>query len=284
MNTILPHFQSQQRQGQDDGQHHLSLEARVRELKKGLASLELGEAVGSLTLADNNEDVGVSELEEEIGNLLVHFIDATVASDATSDLQESVDRVMALIAAFGITYSTEVATKIMERAMEFSTVLLERIRGHACVLLGKIAKTLLEMKRNKKNTEEDLEWIEDCLEQVLEALVPRLQDKGQAVRCHAITAVGNVFATAEDVENYETVLEALMWSVSHDPSVSNRIAAVQSVPVNEKTLDVIISRVRDVKPKVRAEALHALRTKVEDATELSEQQIVDLIQYGFTDR
>lgn len=279
LKVILPYFEAQQRQGQD-GRCLLSLEARVSQLKDQLSTLELGEAVENLSLDDSTERK--SELEQQVGTLLVQLIDISIAIDSRSDMQEPLSSVMALIAAFAMSYSTAVADMVISRAIEYSTVLLERIRGHSCILLGTIAYTLAEMQ-GKKDSGKD-EWIEMNLWLVIEALMPRLQDKGQAVRFHAIKAAGNFFSAMEKLEAYEEMLDAMLWSVAHDPSVSNRVMAVQSVPVNSKTLDVIVARVRDVKPKVRAEALYALSSKSEAVTEMTEQQLVDLIQSGFTSR
>jgi hypothetical protein len=291
LNALLPHFEAQQRQGQD-GRCHLSLEARATQLKNEIAHLELAEAVENLSLTstaapgNNNNVQHSSEVEEEIGAILVQFIDATVSTETTSDFQESVDRVMALVATFGVRYSTQVADMVISRAVEFSTVLLERIRGHACILLGKIAKALLDLRKSAAiaaRDNSDIDWAEANLELIQDALLPRLQDKGQAVRCQAIDAVGNFFTVPEDAETYGEILDALLWNLAHDPSVSNRIIAVQSVPVNEKTTDYIIARIRDVKPKVRAEALNTLGTKAK-ASNMTESQIVGVVQSGCSNR
>ena len=121
------------------------------------------------------------------------------------------------------------------------------------------------------------------MNQLLDTLLPRLQDKSQAVRCHAIKAVGYFFTTEEDVEGYDEALEALLWNLAHDPSVSNRIMAVQVAPVHSSTLDALTVRVRDVKAKVRTEALEVLRTKV-SVKDLSDGKIVELIRSGLTNR
>lgn len=279
MKIILPHFESsQQRQGQDACE--LSLEASATELRTNISALELTAGVQRLKLKEKDDD-SLSEFEEAIGNILVSFIDATVSAESTSDLQDSIDRVLSLIAAFGMSYSTDVADIIVARALEFSDVLLERVRGHACLLLGKIAATLMKSREDKKV---DDEWIEEQLVALEEALTPRLQDKAQSVRSHAIKAAGAFFLTAEDVDTYEDLLDALIWNMAHDPSVSCRIVAVQSVPVNATTMDSLIARVRDIKSKVRAEALQVLCNNSQAVTEMSESQFVELIRSGLTKR
>ena len=282
LKVLLPHFESQQGQHNDE-RYELSLEASVTQLKTKLAALEVQAGVDRLTLNHNNNNTPdeLSPLEVYLGDSLVTFVDATVATEATSDLQESVDRVLALIAGLAVAYSPEVTAMVIARAVEFSTVLLERVRGHACVLLGKMVASLKNSSSNDASDDDDDK--EANLNQILDTLIPRLQDKSQAVRCHAIKAVGCFFTTLEDVETYEEVLEALLWNLAHDPSVSNRIAAVQNVPVHPHTLDMLTARVRDVKAKVRSEALEVLRSKAL-VKDMSEGQMVELIRSGLTNR
>jgi hypothetical protein len=279
LKIILPHFESsQQRQGQDACE--LSLEASATELRTTISSLEVEAGVQSMNLKEKGNN-GLSEFEKAIGNILVSFIDATVSAETSSDIQESIDRVLSLISAFGIPYSKAVADIIVSRALEFSDVLLERVRGHACLLLGKIVATLTKLRDNKKV---DDEWIEEQLGAVEEALTPRLQDKAQAVRSHAIKAAGAFFLIPEDVETYEGLLDGLLWNMAHDPSVSCRIMAVQSVPVNSTTMNSLIARVRDIKSKVRSEALQVLCRNAQAVAEMADAQFVELIRSGLTKR
>lgn len=284
LKILLPHFEEYQQQGQqEERKYELSVEASVTQLKTKIAALEMEAGVDRLTLdsnnnnKNNNNDEDLSPLEVYLGDILVSFVDAAVATDATSDLQESVDRVLTLVAALAVAYSAEVTSMVLTRAVEFSTVLLERVRGHACLLLGKLVASL-------KTTpgEEDEDSVAN-MNQIHDTLLPRLQDKSQAVRCHAIKAVGCFFSSTEDIEQYDEALEALLWNLAHDPSVSNRIAAVQVVPVHTNTLDALTFRVRDVKAKVRSEALEVLRTKA-SVKDMSDGQLVELIRSGLTNR
>ena len=285
LKILLPHFEESQQEGQDERRYELSLEASVTQLKTKIAALELEAGVDRLTLDNNNNNNNNKDDEEELspvevflGDILVSFVDAAVSTDATSDLQESIDRVLALVAGLAVAYSAEVTSMVLTRAVEFSTVLLERVRGHACVLLGKLVASI-----KNSGQEEDDEDKETHLTQLLDTVLPRLQDKSQAVRCHAIKAVGCFFTTVEDIETYDEALEALLWNLAHDPSVSNRIVAVQVVPVHPNTLDCLTGRVRDVKAKVRAEALEVLRSKA-SVKDMNESQMVELIRSGLTNR
>lgn len=280
LKVILHHFELYQARQEQAG-YVLSPEASAKELRSKVASLEVTSGVLKLNVNDgNNEEM--PELEEAVGNIVLSFIDATVAANITSDLQGSIDRVLSLVAAFGISYSINVANLILSRALEFSEVLLERVRGHACILLGKIADTLMKSRSDKKFDEA---WIDGKLGAVGEALFNRLQDKGQSVRCHALKAAGNFFAaTNEDVEAYEELLDALLWNMAHDPAVSCRVMAVQIVAVNSVTMDALIARVRDVKSKVRAEALQVLYKNSQAVPNMTESQLVELIRSGLTNR
>ena len=279
LKILLPHFQSsQQQQGQDASE--LSLESSARELRTKLASFEVTEGIQRMNLKEKG-DGDLSAFEEAIGSILVSFIDTAVAADSTSETQDSINRILSLIASFGISYSMGVAEMIVSRALEFSDVLLERVRGHACQLLGKIAATLMSLREDKKVDEE---WIAQQLGAVEEALTQRLQDKAQAVRCHAIKACGSFFLIPDDEDYFEDLLGGLLWNMAHDPSVTCRVVAVQSVPVSAATIDCLIARVRDVKSKVRAEALQVLGKKASFVTEMTETQVVELIRSGLSKR
>lgn len=287
---LLPHFEAQQRQGQDDERIHLSLGARVRQIQNELSALELTTGVTNINLNNNNDDNNRNEIETEISAILLQYIDAAIGADVSTDMQDSIDRVLELAAAFSISYSQNVGTVVLARAVEFSSVLLERVRGHACKLLGYVIFRLMEHKINNKDNDE---WIEAALTTAQETLLPRLTDKSQSVRQHAIAAAANFFIENSNSNNnkdlsvhQKSVLEALLWNLAHDPSVSNRIEAVDSVPLtDEETMNAMIARVREIKVKVRTQALYVLRTKVADPiTQLTEFQRVELLQAGLTNR
>jgi hypothetical protein len=282
LKVILPHFEAYQRQGQEEA-CELSLEASAKQLRTKILSLELCTGLEKVNLNDANEEntQEPSEIEKAMEDLLVGFIDASVATEATSDLQDSVDRVLSLIAAFGVSFSIPVGAAVISRSIQFSAVLLERVRGHACILLGKIVASLKKLKETGKGHHA---WIEESLVDVEEALLARLQDKGQAVRCHAIKAAGNFFLGPEDEEVHNAILEAMLWNMAHDPSVNNRIVAARSAPVSAATMDALIARVRDIKPKVRVAALSALGQATTFISVATQAQIVDLIRSGLTNR
>jgi HEAT repeat protein len=109
-----------------------------------------------------------------------------------------------------------------------------------------------------------------------DALIPRLTDKSISVRASAIAATGFLLQRQEDTE----LLEALLWNVWHDPSVPNRVAALQALPASEQVWDHVIARLRDVKEKVRLAAVGVLRQKVSTLQQLSSTQLAEIVQNG----
>ncbi len=199
---------------------------------------------------------------------------------------------------------------------------MERLRSQACVLLKYIAShiefsmTLLLKKKNRSNNnnidnDNDVLLHQTLLEHLQEILLPRLTDKSQVVRQNAIQAIGKLLVSMnpssstssksnkqntdndsdeeEDEEEDETTssraLEGLLWSMWHDPSVANRVEAVQAVPITTDTIDHIIARIRDVKEKVRVAALDVLRTmKTDPRKVMNEDHYCEIIQRGLTER
>ena len=68
------------------------------------------------------------------------------------------------------------------------------------------------------------------------------------------------------------------------------MAALHNLPVTVQTMDVVLSRLRDVKRKVRLAALEILQTKVAGGannnfmTLLDASQCAGIVQAGMTDR
>ena len=72
--------------------------------------------------------------------------------------------------------------------------------------------------------------------------------------------------------------------MAHDPSLANRCAAIQSVPITEDTVPYLLERVGDVKEKVRVAALEVLRNRVDVIEDMTEEQRVDVLRFGLTSR
>jgi hypothetical protein len=277
---LVKHFESHQHQS--DEKRSNTVAARVAQIQQQLKEFALNDAVNGLSLKGNKEtsDTNTGSSMEE---LLLHFVDCAIATDMNSDSQDSVDSILELAAAVAVgiwdnkSAPNAAATAVLERAFQFSSALLERVRLSACKLIGFILESL-----ESSDTTPTMElW-----EMAASALLPRLLDKSQAVRKAAIEASGHAFTDNTEFPEdsvAEELREALLYSVQHDPSVSNRVVAVQSLFVTEETIPFIIARVRDVKSKVRVAALSILLEKV-NFMDLSADQCAELIRSGLTDR
>jgi hypothetical protein len=255
---------------QHEGTPSHTASARAASIKKQIIVFTLNNAVSSLSLAGKG---GHEEREEkEVSLLLVQYVDAAIALEINIESQEPVDRVMDLASALAVILGENSTRVLISRSLLFSSALLERVRGQACQLMGFLASHL-------KDSCED--WAREAFSQLLRALEVSLTDRSQSVRNSAIRSTTHCFA---DLDVAEDLLETLLWSLWHDPSVANRMAAVQAVPITSETVDHIISRVRDVKEKVRVQALEVLRTKVDPISHLSQDQFAEVIRSGLSVR
>jgi len=124
---------------------------------------------------------------------------------------------------------------------------------------------------------------------VEDALIPRFNDKSQQVRQSAIQASGFFFPSSKrfvgdgGAHKFEKISESILCSMAHDTSHTNRMAAIRSTNITDRSLPCILSRIRDVKDKVRVEAIDILHEKV-DVKTLTEEQISDIVRYGLTER
>jgi hypothetical protein len=285
--VFVKHFESHQRQS-DDEKRSMTVAARVAQIHQQLKEFALNDAVNGLALNVGGEhNTSDTSTEQLIADQLVHFVDCAIATEMNSDSQYSVDSILELAAAVAVGISNAAATAVLERAIQFSSALLERVRLAACRLIGFILEYLDTSDMEHTNTSSTTTSpTMELWEMAASALLPRLLDKSQAVRKAAIAAAGNVFTEHTDFSNdsvADTIQEALLYSVQHDPSVSNRVAAVQSLFVTRQTIPYIIARVRDVKSKVRVAALSILLEKV-PFTDLTADQCAELIRSGLTDR
>ena len=126
------------------------------------------------------------------------------------------------------------------------------------------------------------EWAQEWFEALKDSIMPRLTDKSQSVRNSAIRASANFFSGGDD--SSDDLLEMLLWNMWHDPSVANRLAAVEALPINKDMVDHIITRVRDVKEKVRVQALEVLRNKVDPLSDLAQEHFSEIVRCGLSVR
>jgi hypothetical protein len=258
-------FEAHQR---DEGSLSHSAAARAASMKKQISVLTLNNAVSKLSL-QGSDSSGDGEV---LTSLLLQYVDASIAVEISNDTREPLELVLDLASALAAVSSEGATEAIAARAMEFSTVLLERVRGQACQLMGFLALHLSSREE---------EWAQEWFEALKESIMPRLTDKSQFVRNSAIRASANFFSGDDSSDD---LLEMLLWNSWHDPSVANRVAAVEALPITKDTVDHIITRVRDVKEKVRVQALEVLRNKVDPLSDLSQEHFAEIVRCGLSVR
>lgn len=255
----------------DESTHFHSTMARAASIKKQISMVALQGGVSDLSLGKktNNPSAG----DDVLTGILLQYVDAIIAMEVSNDTREPVERAMDLVSALAAISSEGTALAVAVRAIEFSTSLLERVRAQACRLMGFLALHLSERKE---------EWAIEWFEALQESITPRLTDKSQSVRNSAIRSTANFFVHSNDTT--EDFVEVLLWNLWHDPSVANRVAAVDSVPINATTVDHIIARVRDEKEKVRVQALEVLRNKVDPLSHLTPEHYTEVVRCGLSVR
>jgi len=225
--------------------------------------------------------------------LLTDYVDAALTTEIFPENKDTVERVLNLVVA--VTLSCGFSSKgryglqiILDRIELFSNCPLEKIRGQTCVLLGCFALHIEFVK-------DEVDWKEYCLVMIETLLLPRLTDKSQLVRQRAIQSTGMLLTSTlssckkSDDNSISTpaILEPFLWSMLHDPSVANRIEAIRAVPiVSAKTLNHVITRIRDVKEKVRVAAVEKLQEVSVSLFDniMTEDHVCEIVKFGLTER
>jgi hypothetical protein len=263
------HFEEHQL---DEGTLSNSAAARAAAIKKKISVIALNSGVSNLSLEQN---ASTPCIDDTIQFILLQYVDKLMAVNVTSGNRDAVERLMDLVAAFVVTSSKELGEAIVARTIQFSSVLLERVRGQASIMMGYLA-----MHISKKRDE----WSKEWFEALNDALLPRLTDKSQVVRNSAIRASALFLNEQCDGMGIEDLLDAILWNLWHDPSVANRVAALESLPVIGRTVDHIVTRIRDVKEKVRVQAIEVLRNNLDPLSHMTADHFAEVIRSGLSDR
>ena len=277
--VLLRHFDEHQK---SSGRRSLSIEARVEAIYSEIDEVELQAKVESVNLSDHHDDGSIEDTNQVLSSTLIHFLDCSLVTEVSIDTKESIEAIQELVLAVASQRVEVARTVLQDRLLALTVVLLERVRGSACRCIGWIVKYLLECPDIRKTD------LDELLDKASQALLPRFTDKTQAVRQSAIEAsrffFGNAAGTSEGEMDDPDIRQCLQWSLQHDPSVTNRVAALEALPVTLQTMDVILTRVRDVKSKVRIAAVQTLRQCVPDLHKWEAEQCAELIESGWTDR
>lgn len=313
-NYVQQQFEDFQLADVDEGSEIAASSRIAASIEKNVHIIVLNDAMTKIGLnQEQASDDGESSTRSSIDSstflipLLVKYIDAALTMEVNANNKHAVRRVFDLVSALACglsSKSNEVINVIIDRVQIFSAVISERLRSQACTMLGCFASHLivLSMRCRKNNSvSHDEDFLRESLSMIEKLLLPRLTDKSQSVRHGAIQASGMLFGTFKPAstmavtssnpttENISTpaLLEGLLWSMWHDPSVANRVEAIQAVPIDSaETLDHVIARIRDVKEKVRNAAINALRLKVDPRRRdiMTEEHFRDIVRSGLTER
>ncbi len=236
-------FEAFQLEDEEDGS------VRAHKVAKEMQLMGLNHGVSNLCIDEDKDNQDASNI---LSDLMVQtYVPAclsVVAAEQVDDLDVK-KRLLDFMAKVAIQLGNTHRHKMIQLATDASLALSDPVRALACFLLGQLSAT--------------------------EALIPRLTDKSIAVRFAAISATQHVLKSSEDF----ALLEALLWNVWHEPSVPNRVAAVQALPAKDDIWDHVIARLRDVKEKVRVAALQGLH-QTQSLEQLTSSQMAEILQSG----
>lgn len=218
--------------------------------------------------------VNRKETVDSVQRSIIHCVKTALAASSSSSSDDfAIDRVLGLAAALCFKLDRACFSALWTLAVQASKSRLDPLRCKGCFLIGTCLKCIANSQ--------DHDFVAEYCWLAEKTLTPRLTDKSHLVRYAAINAGRYNFFNKQcwpvDLE------ECLIISMTHDSSFSNRMAAVNCVPITEETIPFIIERTRDVKPKVRESALLALKIKV-DFDMLNEKQRIEILLSGLTER
>jgi len=242
-----------------------------KEVLKALNEEHLSQQMSSMNLDGEGQQQSVND---QLSDALIQINECvllSVSKSGVKSLSEEANAAMRLAAAVAAT-----ALDVFDDVLSWTTKALESpndtMRACLCTFLGYLVESA------SAQSDDGFQGRFDVASQ---ALLPRITDKSQAVRLSAIKAGGCFFC---DSMTDPDILQAQLWSLQHDPSVANRVAAVESVPINLETIDFVIQRIRDEKQKVRVAALDTLRERCVNMDVLDSDHFTCIVQAGNTER
>eukprot|EP00980_Cylindrotheca_fusiformis_P018269 scaffold5943_cov134-Cylindrotheca_fusiformis.AAC.3 len=245
--------------------------ARAVAIAKAVSAMRLEIDISNLSFQEKKTPTPVNDT---IKTCFLQYTESLMAVTITSSNREAVERSMDLVSAY-TTSSKELCEETTARIVQFSTVLLERVRGQASILMG-----YMIMYITRKCYEG---WRNGAVEALNAALLPRLTDRSQLVRNNAIYACSLFLHDHFGEIVFERLRHAILWNLHHDPSSTNRVSALQALPASESIVDHIVIRVRDVKEKVRVQAVDTLG-KLDPPLQMSPDTFAEVIRSGLSNR
>lgn len=268
---LRSHCEDHQENRGDD--RSLSVERRAAKIVEAIE--EYGLATQMQRVALNRSDDECT-FEREIANALIQFLECSLYSLVQTDNEskEAVKAVLELLATVSVCDHL-ICKPVIKHAVQLSETKLDSVRAAICQFAGWVVEKIMSLPTKK------IARFNDVLDLASQMLLPRMTDKSQSVRLSAIKSSVHFFL---DDATDPDILQSLLWCMQHDPSVANRVAATECVPINLETMDYVIQRIRDTKSKVRVAALQSIRTKCKDLSLLDATQCASLLQAGYTER
>ncbi|KAJ6516489.1 nuclear condensing complex subunit [Mycena sanguinolenta] len=135
----------------------------------------------------------------------------------------------------------------------------------------------------------------DIYNDLQKALVDRLHDREAMVRLQVVFALSKLVASEEDEpsevspgDSEPTLLQVLIDTLSHDPSLEVRRATLVNIPVNSISLPALLARARDTETTIRkllySSVLTPAASRAANPQILTTAQHQLLVRHGLGDR
>jgi len=271
--------------------------------------------------AEEDEHEDVNRRDAEIAGALKRIVDCALSSDSTGtgvgslsttstagiDTVDVGSAVLELVAALLGTSSVSssvlspaAAALVVHHAVDYTTAAMERIRVASCLFLGKVAEyhsayaannnNKNKQKKKKRSSAAGASSSLELIDAIVRALVPRATDKSAKVRlafCYASAPFASSSSRAGGGEEGEDqdIVTSLLYLAQHDPVIKNRVAALTQMPLNLRTVEPIVARMRDVASQVRVAAAAKLAADGGNGADVWDAELrAATVQAGWTER
>jgi hypothetical protein len=149
------------------------------------------------------------------------------------------------------------------------------VRQRACQILEGFMSVL---------SQEQLELDQDTIEQFIENVLQRLQDRIPTIRIAAVEALRHL----QDVTNEKCeIIEQFLFMIENDEVSSVRNVVTKNIALCDQTKPAIVQRIRDVESEVRISALNRFIEGAGTGTDIrqfSKELRLEIVTAGLNDR
>lgn len=205
---------------------------------------------------------------------LQQCLDCAMSSQET----DSAAPVLDVVACAGALTGT--LPSLVDRALQFSQVVLERVRCLSLHFLGEAVHRLTASGPTAAPAALTAAQSDALWDRIAHAISRSCTDKSKLVRHAVVQASQKLFQNDDGSVEGTGVLQSVLWVLRHDPIAKNRMAALSALPITLQTTDAIVERVRDADGDVRVAALHHLT----NPHDLDSELMAAVLQSGYTTR